>query len=135
MFFHRIIVHNHIFPSAIMLLEMYKIYFNQGNSIIINSKIYFNRGISIFIRKKFPLNNIYFNRVNSIFRNSKTFFHWIKYISSLQTLTKGDEFDKSLITTRTTTTKSILRPLPQYLLAVKQIVSLTKYSNVDVSRL
>ena len=65
---------------------------------------------------------IYFNRQNSIFINSKIFFHWIEYVSSLQTLTKGDEFDKSLITTRkrtTTTTKSILRPLPQYLLAVK----------------
>ena len=46
----------------------------------------------------------------------------MKYISSLQTLTKGDEFDQILITrTRiTTTTKSILRPLPQYLLAVKK---------------
>ena len=38
-------------------------------------------------------------------------------------LLKAIEFDKSLITTRritTTTTKSILRPLPQYLLAVKK---------------
>ena len=37
-------------------------------------------------------------------------------------MTKADKFDKSLITTRTTTTttKSILRPLPQYLLAVKK---------------
>ena len=81
---------NHIFPSAIMLLEMYEIYFNQGNSI---------------------------------FRNSKIFFHWMKYVRSLQTLTKADEFDKRLITrtTRITTPKSILRPLPQYLLPVKNV--------------
>ena len=46
------------------------------------------------------------------------------HVSSLQTLTKGDEFDKSLITT-TTTTKSILRPLPQYLLAVKNVQNIT----------
>ena len=54
--------------------------------------------------------------------NSKIFFHWIKYVISLQTLTKADAFDKSLMKrTRitTTTTKSILRPLPQYLLTVK----------------
>ena len=61
---------------------------------------------------------IYFNRGNSIFINSKIFFHRIKNYIYLQTLTKADEFDKSLI--RTTTTKSILRPLPQYLLAVKK---------------
>ena len=46
----------------------------------------------------------------------------MKYVISLQTLTKADAFDKSLMKrTRitTTTTKSILRPLPQYLLTVK----------------
>ena len=33
---------NHIFPSAIMVLEMYKIHFNSGNSIFINSRISFH---------------------------------------------------------------------------------------------
>ena len=84
------------------------------------------------------MNKIYFNGGNIIiFINSKTFFHWIKYISSLQTLTKGDKFDKSLITrtritTATTTTKSILTPLPQYLLAVKNCFKcIRKYAHIS----
>ena len=69
------------------------------------------------IKNIFPLNKIYFNGGNSILIDSKTFFHWIEYISSLQTLTKGEKFDKILKTrtrtrTRITTTiKSILRLL------------------------
>ena len=44
-------------------------------------------------------------------KGMKIYSHWTN-------LSKADQFDKSQITTTTTTTSS-LRPLPQYLLAVK----------------
>ena len=61
--------------------------------------------------------------------NSKIFFHWIKYVISLQTLTKADAFDKSLTKrTRitTTTNKSLLRSR-QRSLAVKNLQNLYKF--------
>ena len=94
-----------------------------------HSKTYLSQELILFCNANhiFPITimllqiyEIYYNRRNSIFTNYKKKFHWIKYVNSLQTLTKVDEFDKSLITRTTTRITTILRPLPQYLLAVKK---------------
>ena len=58
--------------------------------------------------------------MNSICKDVKIFHHHTN-------LSKADEFDKSEITrtttiTTTTTIKSFLRPLPQYMLAVKNFL-------------
>ena len=77
----------------------------------------------------FSLGLYYFRDVWNIFMSRQLIFYSLENIFTSYeicllhwTCWKAVEFDKSLITrTRiTTTTKSILRPLPQYLLAVKK---------------
>ena len=69
-----------------------------------------------------PTIKIYFRQANSIYRDVKIFLHHTN--SMYANLSKTEKFDKSEITRTTTTIKSFLKTLSQYMLAVKNTSTL-----------